>query len=231
MPSAAMVYEIALEGSLVMVPVNITTAGAHALFLEYGGDQVETNFVSPSGVVLVAAAEEAADEVEEEEEEEQEGEGEEDGGSSATVSQWANAIAASVIISVCRLESWRELPGMRQIFFAGRVVDEKRGRWPTNCVWVGIMIISFIRTNWVTIPFPFGKPLRQECATTLGEVSEVPAGTSAVCHYFLRVGTKCCLAAPQSPLVNTTNPNTARQTSPTTAKTTCTGQHDTELFR
>eukprot|EP00903_Cladosiphon_okamuranus_P011545 g10869.t1 len=65
-PSATTVYQIALEGTpFALVPVDVTTAGAYALFLEHG--EVETGLVSPEGVVLTAAFSEGADDDEEEE--------------------------------------------------------------------------------------------------------------------------------------------------------------------
>ncbi|CAM9583299.1 unnamed protein product, partial [Hapterophycus canaliculatus] len=93
-PSANVVYQIALQDPLVLVPVNVTAAGAHAVFLEHGGDEVGTALVSPAGVVLVAAVEEGAEEEEGKEEEDDENE-------TATASQWANGIAASLIVSAC----------------------------------------------------------------------------------------------------------------------------------
>ncbi|CAM9201633.1 unnamed protein product [Hapterophycus canaliculatus] len=77
-PSADVVYQITLEDPLVLVPVNVTAAGAHAVFLEHGGDEVGT----------------ALEGAEEEEEEDDENE-------TATASQWANGIAASLLVSAC----------------------------------------------------------------------------------------------------------------------------------
>ncbi|CAN0399444.1 unnamed protein product [Pylaiella littoralis] len=91
-PSADVVYQIALEDQVVVVPVEVVAAGAYAVFLEHGADEVATALVSPSGVVLVAAAEEGGEEEEEEGEEET---------ASATASQWANALLASLIVSAC----------------------------------------------------------------------------------------------------------------------------------
>ncbi|CAM9839785.1 unnamed protein product [Scytosiphon promiscuus] len=53
-PSAAVVYQIDLLDPLVLVPVDVTDAGAHAVFLEHGTDEVVTAFVSPEGVVLTS---------------------------------------------------------------------------------------------------------------------------------------------------------------------------------
>lgn len=92
-PSADVVYQITLQDPLVMVPVEVTDAGAYAVFLEHGHDEVSTALASPSGVVLVAAVEEEAEEEE----------GEEEDFGSATASKWANAIVASLIVSACRL--------------------------------------------------------------------------------------------------------------------------------
>lgn len=85
-------YQIALGGLLVLVPVDVAAAGAHAVFLEHGAGEVGTALVSPSDVVLVAAAQQ--EDAEEEEEE---------GREAATVSHWANALVASLIVSMCRL--------------------------------------------------------------------------------------------------------------------------------
>ncbi|CAN0399296.1 unnamed protein product [Pylaiella littoralis] len=89
-PSADVVYQIALEDQVVVVPVEVVAAGAYAVFLEHGADEVATALVSPSGVVLVAAAEEGG-----------EGEEGEEETASATASQWANALLASLIVSAC----------------------------------------------------------------------------------------------------------------------------------
>lgn len=90
-PSNATVYEVILEDPLVQIPVEITTAGAYALFVEHGSGEVSVVVTSPLGVVLSAGASEG--EVEEEEDDESSG---------ATSTQWGSAIAASVIVSLCR---------------------------------------------------------------------------------------------------------------------------------
>lgn len=92
-----MVYQIALEDPLVVVNVDVTTAGPNAFFLEHGTGEITTAVASPSGAVLLAAAEEGAAEEEEGEEDE-----DEDETSAASGSQWAQALVASFIISLCR---------------------------------------------------------------------------------------------------------------------------------
>lgn len=85
-----MVYQVALEDPLVLVQVEVTIAGAYAVFLEHGAEEVGTVLASPSGVVLVAAAEEGGDENEDEE------------SGSASGTQWVNGLAASFVVSACR---------------------------------------------------------------------------------------------------------------------------------
>lgn len=97
-----MVYQVALQDPLVVVPVEVADAGVYAFFLDHGADEVATALVSAAGEVLVAAAEEGGVEEEEEGEEETETETEEGGGESATAAQWANGIAASLLVSACR---------------------------------------------------------------------------------------------------------------------------------
>ncbi|CAN0132293.1 unnamed protein product, partial [Ectocarpus sp. 13 AM-2016] len=99
-PSADVVYEVTLEDPLLLVTVEITAAGAYAVFLEHGSDEVGTALVSPSGDVLVAGAEEGGDEDEDEEEEEEEEE-EEDETGTATAGKWGNALVASLVVSAC----------------------------------------------------------------------------------------------------------------------------------
>lgn len=89
-PSTDTVYEVDLEDPLVQVPVEITTAGAYALFVEHGSGEVSVVVTSPLGVVLTAGASEGVDEEEDDE------------SSGATSSQWGSAIVASVIVSLCR---------------------------------------------------------------------------------------------------------------------------------
>ncbi|CAM9236189.1 unnamed protein product [Ectocarpus sp. 12 AP-2014] len=79
-PSADVVYQVTLEDPLVLVPVEVTAAGAYAVFLEHGSD------------------EEGGDEDEEEEEEEEE---EEDETGTATAGKWVNALVASLVVSAC----------------------------------------------------------------------------------------------------------------------------------
>lgn len=93
-PSSTAVYQIALDGTFVLVPVEVADPGAYALFVEHGTGEVETGLASPSGIVLTAAASEGGEDEEEEEEEGSFG--------SATGSIWANAIAASFAVSAAR---------------------------------------------------------------------------------------------------------------------------------
>ena len=66
-----MVYEIALEDPLVVVNVDVATAGANAFFLQHGPAEITTALASPAGAVYLAGAEEGAAEEEEEEEEDE----------------------------------------------------------------------------------------------------------------------------------------------------------------
>lgn len=95
-PSADVVYQITLENPLVLVPIDIVSAGSFAFFFEHGSDEVGTALVSPSDEVLAATFEESAEEEQEEEEET----------GSATASKWANAVVASLIVSACRLANF-----------------------------------------------------------------------------------------------------------------------------
>ena len=118
-PSGSTVYEVALEEPLIQVPVNIISEDAYALFVEHGSDEVSVVVTSPMGIVLTAGAEEGGHDEEEHDHEEEEGgheddedhedhedhEGEEedeDDSSPATATQWGYAIAASVVVSLCR---------------------------------------------------------------------------------------------------------------------------------
>ncbi|CAM9503065.1 unnamed protein product, partial [Ectocarpus fasciculatus] len=87
-PSVLVVYQVALEDPLVLVQVEVTTAGSYAVFLEHGAEEVGTVFTSPSGVVLVAVAEDVWDEDEEE-------------SGSASGTQWVNGLVASFVVSAC----------------------------------------------------------------------------------------------------------------------------------
>ena len=93
-PDSSVVYEIALEDPLVVVNVDVATAGANAIFLQHGPAEIRTALASPAGAVYVAGAEEGA--VQEDEEED------EDETTTASGSQWANALIASFIVSLCR---------------------------------------------------------------------------------------------------------------------------------
>lgn len=91
-PDATVVYQTILDQSIVVVPAEITDAGAYALLLEHGGDEVDTALVSPSGTVVTAAVEEGAEEEEEEEE----------SGNTVSGSKWAQAIVATCIACFTR---------------------------------------------------------------------------------------------------------------------------------
>lgn len=91
-PSSTAVYQVTLEDPLVAVRVVIAESGAYALFLEHGTDEIPVELISAAGEVLVPGAEEVGEEEEEEEEET----------SPATGKQWANALVASFVISMCR---------------------------------------------------------------------------------------------------------------------------------
>ena len=101
-PSETDVYQIALEDPLVLVQVELSEAGALALFLEHGMDEVEVVLTSPSGAVLPAAAEEGGEEAEDEHDSHDEGEDEDEDTSPATGTQWANALIAALVVSACR---------------------------------------------------------------------------------------------------------------------------------
>ncbi|CAM9420222.1 unnamed protein product [Scytosiphon promiscuus] len=94
------------EATVVAVPVAIAEAGAYTLLVNHG--EIPTELVSPEGETLVPIVTEEGnghhDAHEEDEEagddEEGEEEGDEDAGS-ATARQWANALGAAFLISLC----------------------------------------------------------------------------------------------------------------------------------
>lgn len=100
-PDSSVVYEIALEDPLVVVNVDVAAAGANAFFLQHGPAEITTALASPAGAVYVAAAEEGGA-AEEEEGEEEDDSHDEDETKTATGSQWANALIASFLVSLCR---------------------------------------------------------------------------------------------------------------------------------
>ena len=112
-PSVSTVYEAALEDSLAQGLVTIDTERPYALFVEHESDEVFVVLTSPSGVVLTAGAVEGGEEEDHDHEEEGDHEDhdkdhvdhsneDEEGVSPATAAQWGNAIAASLVISLCR---------------------------------------------------------------------------------------------------------------------------------
>ena len=99
-PSETDVYQIdLLEDPLVLVPVEVSDAGAFALLLEHGMDEIQVVVTSPSGAVLAAAVEEGGEEAEEDHDEDED---EEEDTSPATGTQWANALIAALLVSSCR---------------------------------------------------------------------------------------------------------------------------------
>ncbi|CAN0447449.1 unnamed protein product [Ascophyllum nodosum] len=113
-PSVSTVYEAALEDSLAQGLVTIDTERPYALFVEHESDEVFVVVTSPSGVVLTAGAVEGGEEEDHDHEEEGDHEDhdkdhvdhsneDEEGVSPATAAQWGNAIAASLVISLCSL--------------------------------------------------------------------------------------------------------------------------------
>lgn len=99
-PDPAVVYEIALEDPLVVVQVDVAAAdaGPNAFFLQHGTAEITTALASPTGAVYLAAAEEGAAE----EDEEEDSHDDEDETKTASGSQWANALIASFVVSLCR---------------------------------------------------------------------------------------------------------------------------------
>eukprot|EP00752_Nemacystus_decipiens_P008755 g7814.t1 len=75
----------------VTVPLAVAEAGAYTLLLNHG--EIPAALVSPAGETLAPVISELEDPHEEEEEEE--------GSGGITAGQWANALAASLLISVC----------------------------------------------------------------------------------------------------------------------------------
>lgn len=112
-PSRAVVYTASLLSSAttttsadeqvavaVAVPLAVAEAGAYTLLLNHG--EIPAAMVSPTGETLASvAAEDRYHEVHAEDEEEEEEE--EEGTGNITASQWANALTASFLISLCRL--------------------------------------------------------------------------------------------------------------------------------
>lgn len=114
-----MVYQIALHEPLVLVPVDVAAAGAYAIFLERGTGEVTTALASTTGAVLVAGAEEGA--AAGEDGGEGDGHEHENGPATATGSQWANALGASLVVSACR---WGQCAAERMCVCGGVCVSE-----------------------------------------------------------------------------------------------------------
>lgn len=100
-PSHEVVYTVSLasdDGTSstqpIAVPLSISAAGAYTLLVSHGLDEVPQAVVSPTGEALVAAATEEAGEHDEEEDD--------DDDDSVTGQQWAEALAASFLVSMCR---------------------------------------------------------------------------------------------------------------------------------
>lgn len=88
-----------------MINVVIVESGAYALFFEHGAEEIIPALTSASGVVIAAGAEEGEEEITGEHEGVyEEEEVDEEGGNRepATGKQWANALMASLVISLCR---------------------------------------------------------------------------------------------------------------------------------
>ncbi|CAM9369523.1 unnamed protein product [Ectocarpus sp. 12 AP-2014] len=88
-PDATIVYQTTLDESIVVVPAEVTDAGAYALLLEHGGGEVSTALISPSGTAVAASVSEGMDEEEDEHEEEE--------GDTVSGAKWAQAIVATCI--------------------------------------------------------------------------------------------------------------------------------------
>lgn len=101
-PTTAATSAATGENLVVAVPLAIADAGAYTLLLNHGEIPVEV--VSPAGETLVSIVTEESnghhDEHEDEEGEEQEEVDEET--DDATARQWANALGAAFLISLCR---------------------------------------------------------------------------------------------------------------------------------
>ena len=78
----------------IAVPLSISVAGAYTLLVSHGIDEVPQAVVSPTGEALVPAATEEAGEHEDGDDE--------DGDDSVTARQWAEALTASFLVSMCR---------------------------------------------------------------------------------------------------------------------------------
>lgn len=128
-PSRAIVYTVSLlstsrtsdsdnsnnsnstQEAFAVLPISITASGAYTILLSHTVEEVPLTIESPSGEALTPivsetdhAHEDSEAHAEEEDteaaEEEEDGDGENRNG---TAAQWANALAASFIISLCRL--------------------------------------------------------------------------------------------------------------------------------
>ncbi|CAM9304344.1 unnamed protein product [Ectocarpus sp. 13 AM-2016] len=92
-PDATVVYQTTLDESIVVVPAEVTDAGAYALLLEHGGGEVSTALISPFGAAVAASVSEGMDEDEDEDEDEEE----EEEGDTVSGAKWAQAIVATCI--------------------------------------------------------------------------------------------------------------------------------------
>lgn len=107
-PDATVVYQTTLDVPIVVLPAEVTDAGAYALLLEHGGGEVSTALISPSGTAVAASVSEGIDEEEDEHEEEEEGD-------TVSGAKWAQAILATCIACFTRygehpITSTTELP-------------------------------------------------------------------------------------------------------------------------
>lgn len=101
-PSDSTVYSVELAGSApITIELDASTGDtAYTLLLEHGPAEVRADVLDPSGEVVVAAVEETHSGEEEDGEEI---------GVRATARQWAHALAASLVVTLCRYTLVRTL--------------------------------------------------------------------------------------------------------------------------
>lgn len=99
-PSDSVVYSLHLESdsSSNKMSIEISEGGAYAIFLEHGEEELTFELTSADGEVIEAVLTESAEEHAEDDDHDHDDEE----STVATGTQWANAIGASLVISVCR---------------------------------------------------------------------------------------------------------------------------------
>lgn len=96
-PDESVVYQVVLDESILVFPVEIPEEGAYALLLEHTGAEVDTAIVSPSRVVMTAAFTEGMEDDHDDHDDEEED-------NTVSGSRWAQALVATTISCCTRWE-------------------------------------------------------------------------------------------------------------------------------